>query len=181
LRVLKDSQALEAAVREILPQVQSLSSKLELIECVGHRQGVGHKLVTEDAAKALEKEWRTAVRAANPETLARETELLRTLILCKRHADPDEPALEIPLSTEVTHALLKAARSEVRSQSMGSRAVRRKQRLAWDELVELYGDEATLRQRIQELRVSSPANIGDLLELADKYLSGWRPTDFGDD
>jgi hypothetical protein len=181
VRVLKDPQAVEAAVREILPQVPSLSSKLELITLVGHREGAGGKLVTEAAAKAQEKEWRDAVRAATAETLALETELLRALILTKRDAEPDEPALEIPLSTEVTHALLKAARSEVRSQSMGSRAVRRKPRLAWEELVELYGNEATLRQRIDALRASSPANIGDLLELADKYLGGWRPKDFGDD
>lgn len=181
VRALKDPQALEAAVREILSQVPSLSSKLELITGVGYREGAGHKLVTEAAAKALEKEWRTAVRAASAETLALETGLLKTLILTKRDAEPDEPALEIPPSIQVTLALLKAARSEVQSQSMGSRAVRRKPRLAWDALVELYGDEATLRQRIETLMASSPDNIGDLLELADKYLGGWRPKDFGDD
>jgi hypothetical protein len=181
LRVLEDTQALEAAVREILPQVPALSSKLVLITHVGYREGGGHKLVTETAANALEKEWRTAVRAANPETLAVEIELLKTLILTKRDAEPDEPALQIPLSAEVTHALLKAARSEVRSQSVGSRAVRREPRLAWDALVELYGDETILRQRIEALRASSPGNIGDLLELADKYLGGWRPKDFDDD
>jgi hypothetical protein len=48
-------------------------------------------------------------------------------------------------------------------------------------LIELYGDETTLRQRIEALKASRPENIGDLLELADKYLAGWRPKDFGDD
>jgi len=181
VRALKDPQAVEAAVREILPQVPSLSSKLELITDVGYREGAGHKLVSEGAAKALEKEWRASVRAASLDTLARETELLRTLILTKRDAEPDEPALAIPDSPGVTHALLKAARSEVRSQSMGSRAVRRKPRLAWDALIELYGDEATLRQRIEALKTSRPDNIGDLLDLANKYLAGWRPKDLGDD
>lgn len=181
VRALKDPQAVEAAVREILPQVPSLSSKLELITDVGYREGAGHKLVSEGAAKALEKEWRASVRAASLETLAREIELLRTLILTKRDTEADEPALAVPDSPAVTRALLKAARSEVRSQSMGSRAVRRKPRLAWDVLIELFGDEATLRQRIEALKASQPENMGDLLELADKYLSGWRPKDFGDD
>lgn len=180
-RALKDPRAVEAAVREILPQVPSLSSKLEIITDVGYQENAGHKLVSETAAKALEKEWRAAVRAASPEILALETELLRTFILPKREAEPDEPALVVPDSPEVTHALLRSARSEVRSQSMGSRAVRRKPRLAWDVLIELYGDEATLRHRIETLKASRPENSGDLLELADKYLAGWRPKEFGDD
>ena len=181
VRALKEPQAVEAAVRQILPQVPSLSSKLELVTDVGYREGTGHKLVSEAAAKALEGEWRTAVRAASSEVLARESELLRTLILAKREAGPDEPALAVPDSPAVTHALLSSARSEVRSQSMGSRAVRRKPRFAWDTLIDLYGDEITLRQRIAALKASTPESIGDLLELADKYLAGWRPKDFGDD
>lgn len=175
VRVLKDPQALEAAVREILPQVPSLSSKLELITVIGHRKGAGHKLVTEAAAKALEKEWRTAVRAANAESLAREKELLTVLRLTKKDAGPDEPALAIPISPEVTHALLKTARNEALSQSVGSRTVHREPRLAWEALVGLYGDENTLLQCIEALRASSPDSIGDLLELADKYIGGWRP------
>jgi hypothetical protein len=181
VRAVKDPQALEAAVCEILPQVPALLSKLELITDIGYREGAGHKLVSEAAAKAFEKEWRAAVRAANPETLAKETELLRTLLLTKRDAEPAEPALAIHNSPGVTYALLRSARSEVRSQPMGSRAVRRKPRLAWDVLVELYGDEATLHQRIEALKASPPEDVGDLLELADKYLGGWRPKDFGDD
>jgi hypothetical protein len=181
VRVLKDPQVVETAIHKILPQVPSLSSKLELITDVGYREGAGHKLVSEAAAKALEKEWRAAVRTTSPETLAHEKELLRTLILTKRDAGPDEPALEIPDSPDITCALLKSARSEARSQPMGSRAISRKVRLAWDALVELYGDEAILRQRIESLKAAVPEDIGDLLELSDKYLGGWRPKDFDRD
>ena len=77
--------------------------------------------------------------------------------------------------------MLKAARSEVRSQSWGSRAVRRKPRLLWDALVELYGDEPTLRSRIEALKASGPNDMGDVLDLAEKYLAGWRPKEFGDE
>jgi hypothetical protein len=181
VRAPKDPEAVESAVREILPQVRSLSSKLELITDVGYREGAGHKLVSEDAAKGFEREWRGSVRAASAEALGKETELLRTLLLTKQDAGADEPAFAIPDSPAVTQALLKAARGEVRSQSMGSRAVRHKPRLAWDSLIEVYGDEATLRKRIEQLKASEPNDAGDLLDLADKYLSGWRPKDFGDD
>ena len=60
--------------------------------------------------------------------------------------------------------------------------------LSWSHLTSLYGDEATLKQRIGSLNTQ----FGDLkpwiecrgillddslslLELANKYLSGWRP------
>lgn len=179
VRALKDPQIVEAAVREILPQVPSLSSKLELITDVGYREGAGHKLVSEGASKTLEKEWRAAVRAASADSLAGEDELLRTLLLTKRDADPDEPALVVPEPPRVTHTLLRSARSEVRSQTVGSRAVRRSPRLAWDALVEIYGGEAILRERIEALKASQPDQIGDLLDLAEKYLGGWRPREFG--
>ena len=79
----------------------------------------------------------------------------------------------------MTLALLQSARTEVRSQSMGSRAVRRSAALAWDVLVELYGDDATLRERIDKLKASQPHGNDELLQLADKYLAGWRPAPFG--
>lgn len=181
VRALKEPQAVETAVREILPQVTSLSSKLELIKRVGYLEGVGLKLVSETAAQSLEKEWRVTVRAASEEMLTREKDLLWTFVIAKRYAEPDEPALVVPNSPAVTHALLKSARSETRSQSMGSRAIHHKPRLAWEVLIEVYGDEVTLRHRIEELKASGPENIGALLDLADKYFAGWRPTEFGDD
>ena len=181
VRTLKEPRAVDCAVQTILLQVVSLSSKLELITIVGHQEGVGHKLASEDAAKAFEKNWRAEVRAASPEALAQEADLLRTLLVTKKDAGPDEPSLDIHESPDVTYALLKSARHEARSQSMDSRAVHVKPRLAWDVLVEIYGDEVILRHRIEALKTSLPKNIGDLMELTDKYLAGWRPKPFGDE
>jgi hypothetical protein len=181
LRALNDPAAVEAAARQILPELNSLSAKLELISDVGYREGAGHKLVSEAAAAEFERTWRGEVRSASAEELAQEGDLVRVLLLAKRDADPSEGPLDIDDSPELTLAALRAARSEVRSQAQGSRAVRRSPRLAWDVLIELYGDEATLRERIEALKATSPEGGDDVLELADKYLSGWRPKDFGED
>jgi hypothetical protein len=64
---------------------------------------------------------------------------------------------------------------------MGSRAVRWSPRLAWHALIELYGNEDTLRERIQRLNATQPEGVDELLDLANKYLGGWRPRDFGED
>jgi hypothetical protein len=56
LRSLKDPNAIEAAVRSALPEITTLSSKLDLITQVGYREGAGHKLISEASADQLEKE-----------------------------------------------------------------------------------------------------------------------------
>jgi len=182
VRSLKDPNAIEAAVRQILPQVTTLSSKLELITNVGYREAAGHKLVSEAAARELEAAWREEVRAASPADLVREKDLLMLLLLTKREAAPSDPPLEIPASPLMTLAILRSARTDVRSQSLDSRAVRRSPRLAWKVLVGLYEDEVTLRSRVEELKAATAGEFSELLELADKYLAGWRPEeDSGDE
>jgi hypothetical protein len=181
IRSLKEPEAIRAAVEEILPRVRTLSSKLELITDVGYREGAGHKLVSKDAATRFEEDWRSEVRLANPAALAAEADLLRLLLAAKGGANPGEPAMQIADSPELTLAILRSGRGEVRSQIMGRRAVRRSARLAWDALVELYGSEATLRERIEKLRAWQPEADHKLLQLVDKYLGGWRPKDFDEE
>lgn len=177
VRSLKDPAAVEAAVHQILPKVNSLSSKLELIRIVGYRERAGHKLVSEAAAAALERAWRDEVRAATVDNLVRERGLYRVLLLVKRESDPSEGPLIIDDSPRTTLAILRSARSETISQTVGSRYIRRSPRLAWDSLVELFGDEATLKARIESLNATRPEGADELLELAGRYLSGWRPSE----
>lgn len=180
LRVVEDQSALAEMVREILPDLKTLSARSELITDVGYREGAGHRLVSVADATAFETEWRQQVRSASVHDLVKESELFRTLFLTKREAQPSEPALVIPDTPEMTLALLQSATTEVRSQSFGSRAVGRSLRLSWDGLVGLYGHEDKLRRRIERLRGAPPDGAEELLALVEKYLSGWRPDDFGD-
>ena len=87
----------------------------------------------------------------------------------------DDNQVEIDPSPRTTLAVLRSARAEVRSGGPGSRSILRYPRFDWDALVKLYGDEDTLRERIDALRMECPEDAGELLRLADKYLSGWRP------
>ncbi|MBE9103175.1 KAP family P-loop NTPase fold protein [Vacuolonema iberomarrocanum] len=180
VRVLENPQVIESKVREMLPQIPSLSSQLHLIKIVGYLKDAGHELISQNSSKALEREWRDRVRSASPEALASEKELFSILLFTKREVDENEPAFVVPESTGVTYALLRSARSEVRSQWTGSRTVRRSPRLEWDSLIEIYGGEATLHQRIEDLKASQPDGADDLLQLAEQYLNGWRPKDFNE-
>ena len=72
LRVLEDAAGVEAAVRRILPHVSSLSSKVELVLLVGHREKSGYKLVSVTAANEFESRLRNEIRAASADDLAEE-------------------------------------------------------------------------------------------------------------
>jgi hypothetical protein len=177
LRSIGDHGNVETAMRQILPEVATLSAKWELISQVGYREGAGHKLASEDAAAAFEADWRAEVRNASPESLAGDHDLIRVLVFAKREAAEGEDGLVIHPNPAVTLAALRGARSEARSQYMGTRSVRIEPRLSWDTLVDLYGDESTLLTRIEELKASDIEVEAELLELVQKYIDGWRHED----
>lgn len=177
VRALRVSDAIERAVGQILPKVTTLGSKRELILCVGHQDGIGHKLIDETAAKALEKVWRSEVRAADEDQLLRERELFWLLSQTRRESPPEEGALRVPNSPQFTLAILRSARTDVRSQAIGNRAVKYSPRLPWESLVQLFGDEATLRERVEALRAAALDNSTESLDLIDRYLAGYRPRD----
>jgi predicted KAP-like P-loop ATPase len=181
LQSLTDPGSVEAAVREILPELTSLGAKLELIEDVGYRKGMGHKLVSEAAAVEFERNWREAVRSASKSELEDERQLFSILLVVKQQTEIDEPQLSIPQDSNLTLAILRSARSDVRSQSAGSIAMRRSPQLAWDALTELFGSLDELTVRIDQLRQSKPEGETELFSLVDKYLGGWRPSEFGGD
>ena len=180
LRSLKDPIAVENAVRQILPELESLSSKMEVIYTVGYQEGAGHKLVSEESAAEFEKAWRHEVRSASIDDLTRERNILSVFLETKRLAGSSEDSLQIDPSPKLTLALLRAARSDAFSQSMGSRAVRRTPRLSWDTLIDIYDGEITLKARVEDLKETRPEGVDELLTLAEKYLCGWRPNDFGE-
>jgi len=177
IRSIEDQGQCEAVVQEILPQIETLSSQDQLISIVGHHQGAGHKLVSEEFAAAREKEWRDAVRAANVPELLKEQDLWLILLRTQQEAAEGEPQLIIPDDARLTRQILLTSKSEMRRQVAGNYAVQRIPKLAWGSLIKLFGSEETLRERIETFRTEATDEDQEILALADKYLSGWRPDD----
>ena len=171
IRSVGDAQHVQTVVEDILPQLTALGAKLRLIEIVGHRESGGQGLVSTEAASSMERQWRNEVRAASTEDLRRERDLLDIVLAVERDRHQSEPNACFDLRA-MTVPLLSSARSEAQIAS-GYRVVR-DPRLPWDLLVNLYGDEASLRESVE---ASVPVNEREkeVVELARKYLSGWRP------
>ena len=171
-------EEVHVAVDEILPQLETLSGQLELITIVGHMESAGHQLVSVQHAKRIESAFRHRVRNATADALASEHDLLSVMYRAKKGASPSEPELVVPADPRVTRAMLEASQHEVRTTSVGGGEVWFTPHLHWDTLVEVYGDETALSERIAELRTQNPEGLTDLLELADRYASGWRPPEW---
>ena len=45
--------------------------------------------------------------------------------------------------------------------------------------LDIYGSEQRLKDRIAGLVATNPQGVDQLLELAGRYATGWRPTRFG--
>lgn len=176
LRALGEPDGVEAAVDEILPTLDGLATKLELLDTVGYRPGRGHRLVSEDFYNIRLRGWRQQVREADAAQLAVEYDLARMLWSARTDSD-DEPQVEVPDHPEITAALLRSLTSGTVSQSMGSRAVRRHKRIAWDSFVELLGEEEANR-RVEQPELAELVDE-EVISLARRYASGWRPDNFG--
>ncbi|OQB24034.1 MAG: KAP family P-loop domain protein [Firmicutes bacterium ADurb.Bin182] len=177
IKSLLDPFVIESTIHSILPELTTLSAKHVLIQLVGYTKGVGHKLITEDAAKQLEYEWANEVKSTSPDNLLNEYDIFIVLLHAKRLITKNAEAFKIGDSPALTQAIISSARSESLRQIIGNRAVRRESRLAWNALIELFDDEDTLKQRIDHLRTAELQLDNGLLDLVDKYVNGWRPED----
>ncbi|MBO1740806.1 P-loop NTPase fold protein [Leifsonia sp. TF02-11] len=174
LRRVEDEAEREALVAQILEGIETYSSQLNFIHSMGYREGTGHKLVSEGFAALMYTEFVARLRRTPPAEPSREWDAWRLYDTLKTETGetPLTPSDDPVLLRAVLHSL----KSTARSQSMDSRQVRSEDRLAWELLIRVFGSEAALEEAVGKVRKA----LGDdeTLQLADKYLAGWRPETF---
>ena len=171
LRRVNDESRRELLVSQILEGVETYSSQLDFIHSVGYREGVGHKLVSEAFAGQLHTDFVARVQKTPPADPSREWDAWRVYDAVQTTTGklPLKPGDDPVLLRSVLHSL----KSTARAQFANSREVRTEEHLAWDLLVQLFGSEAAIKKVVANVRKASGDD--DVLQLADKYLSGWRP------
>lgn len=174
LRHVEDEAEREALVSQVLGGIETYSSQLDLIHSVGYREGVGHKLVSEEFAMQIQAEFVARLQSTPPSEPSREWDAWR--IYDAVQTETGEVPLKPSDDPVLLRAVLHSLKSTARSQSMGSRQIRSEDRLAWELLVEVFGSETAVEEAVGNVRRA----LGDdeALQLADKYLSGWRPERF---
>lgn len=170
----------ELAVRQILPLLDTLSAKSEILNLTGHDEGSGHGLIPIEACEGMGGELRGQIRNASPAQLAVEPDLMRLLLWYRKSVLAEEVEYRVPIDDPLDIALLRSAVSEVKSMSMDSRAISRAQQLQWEALTEILGGESEIGRylaRLNNLR-ETDGELRDLIALANRYSTGWRPTEF---
>ncbi len=72
LRQLSSPEDVQVAVDRILPKLAHLPAQAEFVQLLGHQEGAGHGLASEEAARAHEQALAHAVEGAPTEELAAE-------------------------------------------------------------------------------------------------------------
>lgn len=183
LRLLRRVNAadVETVVSDVLPRVASLSGRFLLVRLVK-----AHRLVEEPIFARLKAELAQAVVGATPDLLASERDLARLLFIAKEQ-DKSDYELKVRELVEHDHAFVRVLSSrlgEARSWPMGSVTIGVEYGLLWwDDLQEIVTEDR-LRERLEALdrrRSELTLSVRDkiALDLGLRYLTGWRPKEFG--
>ena len=176
MRRIGDPEALATYIGEILQKVPTLSGRLHLIEMVGHRESVGHGLVSEDRARKLEEQIVEELESTTTEDLRAEWDLIGLSLRPLRwlqDAGKDNLAEKLRghlSDDEFALALLRSAVSNI--YSTGGPTVKR---LHWDALVTAFGEElavVVVRLSNSPLLLEITEDDRDTVSLANKYSAG---------
>ena len=172
LRSIEDDNERELAARKILSQLESYSTSLDFIELIGHREGIGHKLVKKELADQLYSDFVEKVSSQRPTKFANEWQLLRVYYVVVDEKGDKYIPFKFSKVAEI-RTLLQDAYSENRSQSIGGRAVKITPVLHWEALVRVVGSERAIKNITSILKKKDGQT--PLVTLVEKYLDGWRP------
>ena len=177
LRKIPSREEILSVTQKVLPKINTLTWKLDLIHMIGHQQGVGHKLIEETAAIELENELLNRVLDTSYEKLGEERELPLILYLLKKRSDEDRgKVLNLCSQKPVFLRLLRQSLAENMSQSMGSAHVRKERVLRWHALKNLLGEDQLIRTLLSFESELQSQQLDDrtksALDLALKYAKG---------
>ena len=181
LRRIEAPEELMAIMSAMFEKIHTLSGWFELVEMVGHRQSIGHKLVDEDQAKQLEDQLVDRLKSATATQLVGEWNLcvlsLRTanwsggedktrlVTRLREHLVEDGFVLTL-LCTAVNYAYYNGHTEK---------------RLFWNGLVEVFGEglaDAVDGLAGSPLYRNMPEDVQDTIKLAQRYASGWHPEEW---
>ena len=158
-----------------------LFAQFEIVKIIGYREGRGHHLVSESEAKQFEDILVDHIKNSQLQTLLKTYNLIHVLHFYVYFGNAlDNSILE---SEDILYSLLKSSIVENKKQKGNDPTVHIEERLMWDCLIRIYGDEAKLHSLIDSISLNEKYKDEPVISLAVKYRNGWRPPEeiFGTD
>ena len=180
LKRVEDPVTLGNYVRELLQRIHTLSGKLEILDLVGHQQGIGYGLISESLASDLQDQLVDELVSVSPEDLEKEWHLVGLVLRPTRWLEGEAKvvlAKRLAGLLEEDSFVLAALRSGA-GYAYSSRGVRQK-RLPWQPLVDALGGD--LEIAVDRLASSESFPLlseddQDTIRLAQLYAAGEEPT-----
>ena len=164
--------------REILATTPDLSSRLEFIDTIGHREGTGSKLVSEEMSRELYEDLVGRIIGSHDSALAVERDLVQLFVAIRLNRESESRTiLRAKCANDlVLTRLLASALSRETSQTVGTRAVNVTLTLPWRLFEDWFGPE-WLSARVEALYRQRHALPSDersqgAIDIASKYASG---------
>jgi hypothetical protein len=178
LRCLPDPDDRRSAVDWLCKTIPSLTGKIRLLEVAGRRPNARYdRLIPAADLDSLYRGLCRDIRHADAHRLLAERDPLNLLAAALSEDPSDRGAVDALLEdTDFAAALLLVALTAHRSQPGGTDE-NRANALAWETLLIVIGDEATLARVVTKLvdRQASGDELSRAIELVQRYLTGWRP------
>ncbi|SEE88143.1 KAP family P-loop domain-containing protein [Streptomyces sp. 2112.3] len=184
---VEDQKSADRIARNAYDATSSFYARHRFIGLLGERGSSQSRIISPELELELRERLRSDISSAPASVLEKERELLRTVLQAVAHEDNESglPLLEAAENPRVTAQLLSTGLTTTKRQTMGSVQVHREDRLAWDTLLLVYGNEERFRGAVAIMQASITAGemevddrLSRALTLFEKYSSGWRPEEF---
>ena len=175
---MEEPITLSECVSAMLERLDTLSGQFELVEMVGHRESVGHKLISEDQAGKLEEQLVDRLRSATAEELTNEWNLFALSLRPLNWLEGEEMSRlasrlrEHLVDDGFVLTLLRTAVSYVHYNGHSEK------RFSWDHMIKMFGEgiaDAVDRLAQSSLYTDLPVYDQDTIKLAQMYASGLGP------
>ena len=154
-------------LKDILRQLQSLSSKVALVTQIKGLELVNATFLSDTDISMLEEWINNEILSVNADQLAAERHPAQILMFSSKHANPPSTPFMIHDSPKLTFALLWDCQTQGNSMELGSRAVETQRGIHESTLMSVHGNEQILSERIESLHQNF------------KSVAPWIESEFG--
>ncbi len=181
LRRIGDEAERTRITQQLCGTITGFTGRIRLLWLVGRRSNPdAERLIPLAESDLLYQQVCNQIRHATSAQLVAERDplLLLTEALADDPADRQDVD-QLLLDDSAATALLLSAANQVHSQTLGTAAIRSQPFLDWPALRTVTGDDAVLAAMVERVAAARAVDVEAMavVELARKYLAGWRPAD----
>jgi len=179
LRKVADVLERTEIVRDLCGDVTSFTGRIRLLQLVGRQPNPDYeRLIPAAESDLLYRQVCGEIRHAIATQLSAERDLAELLGSALAEDPADRQDVDRALEDEdVAARLILSATAEVRSRSLGSLAQHSEQILRWELLGTIVGDDKAISALVDRAAAhrNGDEELAAVIDLARRYLSGWRP------